>query len=144
MALGYTKNRQQKTLGVVNLRPHHLLCIRTFSGAGYSHEFIDNMHRVVSACKIPSQTIKIVEGLDDICACCPHNQGNLCIRNDDMAKGMDKRTLSILGLRLDFLYNSLNLGDIIEIAIQQGLFCDVCERCEWFDPYCRSYICNSI
>ncbi len=51
----------------VRLRAHHLLCILTYIGKGYSPAFTDNM-TVIAGRISAGETIEIVEGPDDICA----------------------------------------------------------------------------
>lgn len=51
----------------VSLRPHHLLCILTYAGKGYSPAFTANM-TVIAGRIAAGETIEIVSGPDDICA----------------------------------------------------------------------------
>jgi hypothetical protein len=50
----------------VRLRPHHLLCILTYVGKGYSPAFTANMTAIAGRLAA-GETIEIVEGPDDIC-----------------------------------------------------------------------------
>ena len=51
----------------VRLRPHHLLCMLTYAGKGYSPAFTANMTAVVGRIA-GGEPIEIVSGPDDICA----------------------------------------------------------------------------
>lgn len=51
----------------VRLRAHHLLCLLTYVGKGYSPAFIANMTRIARLIAA-GETVEIVEGPDDICA----------------------------------------------------------------------------
>lgn len=51
----------------VRLRPHHLLCMLTYVGAGYSPAFTANMDRVVARIG-RREPVEIVAGPDAICA----------------------------------------------------------------------------
>lgn len=51
----------------VRLRPHHLLCLLSYSGRGYSPAFSANMTRVARRLGA-GERVEIVEGPDDICA----------------------------------------------------------------------------
>lgn len=51
----------------VRLRPHHLLCVLTYVGKGYSPAFTANMTRIAERLR-SGEVIEIVEGPDDICA----------------------------------------------------------------------------
>ncbi|WP_333682865.1 DUF1284 domain-containing protein [Pontibaca methylaminivorans] len=51
----------------VRLRPHHLLCMLTFSGQGYTPAFTANMRAIMDRLG-KGEEILIVTGPDDICA----------------------------------------------------------------------------
>lgn len=51
----------------VRLRPHHLLCLLTYAGKGYSPAFVAN-YDAVAARLSAGEEIEIVSGPDDICA----------------------------------------------------------------------------
>ncbi|MEO1226164.1 MAG: DUF1284 domain-containing protein [Pseudomonadota bacterium] len=51
----------------VRLRPHHLLCVLTYVGKGYSRAFVANMTRIAERLGA-GEAVEIVEGPDDICA----------------------------------------------------------------------------
>ncbi|MBE0446548.1 MAG: DUF1284 domain-containing protein [Actinobacteria bacterium] len=125
---------------LINLRGHHLLCVRTFSGAGYDISFIDNMYRIVDACKSPSRPIRIVRGLDDICAFCPHSDGSSCLKDENRALSMDKAVLAALGIRPGGTYTSLYLQREVEGGIRRQLFHDICAQCNWFASHCHRII----
>lgn len=50
----------------VRLRPHHLLCMLTYVGKGYSPRFVEN-YEAIAARLSAGEEIEIVEGPDDIC-----------------------------------------------------------------------------
>ncbi|TWB55440.1 hypothetical protein FBZ98_103838 [Rhizobium sp. ERR 922] len=51
----------------VRLRAHHLLCMLTFVGEGYTSAFTDNYRRIAERLS-EGEKIKLVSGPDDICA----------------------------------------------------------------------------
>ena len=51
----------------VRLRAHHLLCMLTFVGEGYTSAFTDNYHRIAERLS-EGEEIKLISGPDDICA----------------------------------------------------------------------------
>ncbi len=51
----------------IRLRSHHLLCILTYVGKGYSPAFTDNMTQVAERLS-SGEEVEIVEGPDAICA----------------------------------------------------------------------------
>ena len=63
----------------IRLRPHHGLCIRHFTGKGYSPAFVENMARVIAGLRAAPETdIELTAGADVLCASCPHNQSGWC------------------------------------------------------------------
>lgn len=52
---------------MINMRGHHLLCVLTFEGAGYSQRFTRNLAAIVERLSA-GEEILIVAGPDDICA----------------------------------------------------------------------------
>ncbi|WP_180901811.1 DUF1284 domain-containing protein [Martelella soudanensis] len=50
----------------IRLRPHHLLCMLTYAGKGYSPAFTANMTAIVGRIA-GGEPIEIVSGADDIC-----------------------------------------------------------------------------
>src|SRR3990172_4704328 len=94
---------------IISLRAHHLLCICTFSGTGYSAEFTSNMRTIVDACRRPGQRVALVEGSDDVCAPCPHHAGSICNSDDERAALMDRFVHTALGVETGGIYRSLPL-----------------------------------
>ena len=61
------------TASALHLRPHHLLCLQTFVGRGYSKEFVEHMTIVKRQLSTdPCTPIILVNGADDLCAHCPN------------------------------------------------------------------------
>lgn len=52
----------------LSLRPHHLLCILTYVGKGYSVDFVDNFDEIIGRINGGETTIRVIQGPDDICA----------------------------------------------------------------------------
>src|SRR4051794_14584578 len=59
--------RHRWTAMTVRLRPHHLLCLLTYVGEGYSPDFVDNLD-YVSRKLLQGEDVLLVDGPDDICA----------------------------------------------------------------------------
>lgn len=61
------------------LRFHHVMCMHTYSGTGYSKEFSLRMEQLISDCQNHPETILDLTGCcDDLCAVCPHRRESLC------------------------------------------------------------------
>jgi hypothetical protein len=62
---------------VIRLRGHHLLCLQTYKGLGYSEGFVRGMDAIAERLNA-GETVEIVEGPDDICAGWAHDPANHC------------------------------------------------------------------
>ena len=73
------QSRCSSPSAVLHLRPHHLLCLQTFTGRGYSEEFVRHMTLVKrQLTRDPRTAIELVSGVDDLCAHCPNNVDGQC------------------------------------------------------------------
>ncbi len=64
---------------IVRLRAHHLLCILTYRGKGYSPAFVRTMSRVVARLSRGAR-VGIVAGPDDICRGLRGGRARHCVR----------------------------------------------------------------
>ncbi len=101
------------------------------------------MRRVVDSCNVAGRAINIVEGPDDICAACPHNDGSMCRKNSQLAAELDERALFVLGLDYGRIYDSIPLFAKVEDAMRTGVFYEICLRCEWFASFCRGALLDN-
>lgn len=127
---------------MVRLRPHHLLCMLTYAGKGYSPEFIANFDRVTSLVASGTETIQITFAPDDICsplltdpACHCRNQ-NVLDRDHLASTALsallqtpiaENATVALTTDRLDHMRH----------AFQSGSIRKACEGCQWV-PLCDS------
>jgi len=51
----------------IRLRPHHMLCMLTYIGKGYSSSFVSNYNNIARRLSA-GEDIEIIDGPDDICA----------------------------------------------------------------------------
>ena len=126
----------------VRLRPHHLLCVLTYVGRGYSPAFTANMARVAERLGA-GEDIELVAGPDDICAPLldgpdPHCRRASVTERDRAAAhdlhdllGFDLRTGAHLMLDEDLI------GRLRE-AFASDKIRPACTGCEWVD------LCGSI
>ena len=125
----------------VKLRPHHLLCILTYVGKGYSPAFVANYDAI--AARISSgEDIVLTPGPDDICAALLKERDPHCV-NDNVATRDDLAadTLSQLFDR------EIRTGDEFHIdarsfsqlrdAFRAGYFAKACSGCAWVS-LCRT------
>lgn len=126
---------------LVRLRGHHLLCLLTYKGLGYSQEFVAGMTATAGRL-IAGATVEIVEGPDDICEpLCRAEQHPHC--HETTVPERDRRALSLipslLGRRLAvgdrFVFDD-QLRTHLRAAYRDGAFEQACTLCEW-QPLCR-------
>ena len=85
--------------GIINLRPHHLLCIQKFTGHGYDEAFTTHMTELVSSfVNEPGRIVKLVSGPDELCSVCPNRLAGRC-SSDEKVQRMDGAVLNICGIK---------------------------------------------
>tara|TARA_Y100001001_G_C7977147_1_gene298021 strand:+ start:495 stop:1016 length:522 start_codon:yes stop_codon:yes gene_type:complete len=140
----FNMNKDFKKKTMITLRPHHLLCILTYIGEGYSRDFTQNMTQIVERINQGERDILICEGPDDICA----------PRIDAMRSGKDpechcltsritKRDRAAAKELEAILGQTIQNGSILILscekiaqlrhAFRQGEIRKACRDCQWFD-----------
>lgn len=119
----------------VRLRPHHLLCLLTYAGKGYSAGFVANMD-LVAGKVAAGEEIVIISGPDDICAplagTADCHCGNESVRVRDLAALkalsalLDRPLAPGAGLRLN-----ADLLARLRAAFAKGVIRQACAGCEW-------------
>jgi len=119
----------------IRLRPHHLLCLLTYVGKGYSAAFTAN-YDAIAARIGDGEAVLIVAGPDDICAPLlieaePHCHRDSVIERDRLAL----RDLS------ELLQTPLAIGELVMLgpalleqmreAFATGRTRAACAGCEW-------------
>jgi len=119
----------------VRLRAHHLLCLLTYVGKGYSPAFTANYDKVVKRLG-EGEGVVIVAGPDDICAPLlgepePHCLSQSAVERDRLA-ARDVGTL--LGRPIEpgdrFVLDASSLAGMRK-AFSAGLTRQACSGCEW-------------
>ena len=116
----------------VALRPHHLLCLLTYAGKGYTPAFTDNFDAIVARLNA-GEDIRVVVGPDDICWPWLGEPEAHCRRDSVTAR--DGRALADLSALLDRPVASTTvLPDIatLRAAFSHGAVRSACTGCEWF------------
>lgn len=119
----------------VTLRPHHLLCLLTYVGKGYSPAFVAGYDRIVARLNA-GEEIGITAGPDDICApiACDlheHCHGASVISRDAFAAEDVARILAqdiAPGAR--FRLSRANITDL-RTAFASGDIRRACKGCQW-------------
>ncbi|MCM2496292.1 DUF1284 domain-containing protein [Neorhizobium galegae] len=119
----------------VRLRPHHLLCMLTFVGEGYSPAFVANYRRLAGRLSA-GEPIEIVSGPDDICAPLLSDEDAHCFGAS--VTGRDAAALADVARLLE---RELEIGSVIASdpalfeklrrAFSAGVTRRACTGCEW-------------
>ena len=126
----------------VALRPHHLLCMLTYVGKGYSDAFCANYDGIIARLA-SGEAIRLVEGPDDICAPVLESAGSHC-RNESVTE-RDAAALAaavgLLGMPLasgsEFRLDADRLASF-RAAFRSGSSRAACGGCEW------TALCDSV
>lgn len=125
----------------VELRAHHLLCILTYIGKGYSRDFTDNM-TVIAGRISAGEMIEVIDGPDDICAPRRTEINGHChddsVLNRDLKAAVDVgRVLQApvhTGARFSLDAHSLKR---LRTAFTRRQIRSACEDCQW-DEICTA------
>lgn len=125
----------------VRLRPHHLLCLLTYAGNGYSAAFTAGFDAIVARLS-QGAPVLLVDGPDDVCAPLLHDATAHCRR--DSVRQRDQRAAADLGA---LLQRPIAAGALLTLdaaalaawrhAFAQGRTRTACAGCEW-QPLCSS------
>ena len=129
---------QDSITPAIRMRPHHLLCMLTFVGKGYSQEFTANFERVMHLIASGDQTVEIVLGPDDLCApllgdpAC-HCRNASALERDRLAA---EALTGLLQQPIDegsILRLTWNVLDELRRAFRTGTIRKACRGCQWSD-----------
>ncbi len=119
----------------IRLRPHHLLCLQTYAGKGYTPAFTAN-YDLIAARLSSGEDIEIVEGPDDICTPLltepdPHCwRDSVTQRDHQAAANLQPLLTANTGTKLTLIAPLL---DTMRTAFRQGTLRPACTGCEWSD-----------
>ncbi|CAH1655127.1 conserved hypothetical protein [Hyphomicrobiales bacterium] len=121
----------------VRLRPHHLLCMLTYAGRGYSAAFTANLDAIIR--RLASEDILIVAGPDDICApllCGPEADDAHCrtarveARDSAAARAVEDLLLQPVCTG-EHLVIGPNERERLRAAFRAGTSRSACAGCNW-------------
>jgi hypothetical protein len=119
----------------VRLRPHHLLCMLTFAGEGYTPAFVANFAAIVQRIGA-GEPIELIDGADDVCAPLEASGDTHCA---NASVGRRDRTallaLAEAGLPVAVRPFAVDAERLAELRRQfaAGTVRAACRGCEWFD-----------
>lgn len=119
----------------VRLRPHHLLCMLTYAGEGYTPAFTAGFNRIVQRIR-EGDEILVVSGPDDVCAPLlggpdAHCRRNSVLERDRVSAGALAALLGcpiLPGERIAITANHLAR---MRAAFAAGDSRGACSGCEW-------------
>jgi uncharacterized protein len=115
------------------LRPHHLLCLLSFSGEGYSREFEAEFARLAKLYARPGTLLEVVAGPDMACQTCPHLANGVCTSPadgpDQRVQALDNAILALLGLTPG-IHRAGAIHACIAACSKEQL-AGVCADCSW-------------
>jgi hypothetical protein len=121
---------------MIRLRPHHLLCMLTFAGKGYTADFVANFEQVLVRIAAGNETIEIVEGPDDICA--PLLTETECHCHNESVRQRDRQASEAISRLLQRPIQAgeqFNLGHeqlgVLRRAFAEGTIRLACTGCPW-------------
>lgn len=137
---------------MIRLRPHHLLCMLTYAGRGYTPRFTSGMDDLIRRLG-SGEEIRIIDGPDDICApwleeAAAQAEGDAAIRaphcHEARITSRDQHAASdiaaLLGREIP-AGSSLRLDAILIARLREAFQGNVirsgCTACEWKD-FCDS------
>lgn len=126
---------------MLEVRPHHLLCMKAFIGRGYSKKFADNMTDIIlNLNEDKNQSIKIKASLDSICSKCPNNIENKhCATNEEVLQ-MDNKVMIYFNIT-EGVYKYEKIESLIYNNINEDIIEDICKNCSWYKKTnCKKFI----
>ncbi|WP_273792868.1 DUF1284 domain-containing protein [Brucella anthropi] len=121
----------------IRLRGHHLLCMLTYVGKGYSPAFVKNYDRIAERLS-EGEVILLVDGPDDICT--PLLCGGDCHCYEASVRERDRLALEAVGELIGqtlFTQNPFELDAerlaAMRSAFAKGTLRKACQHCEWSD-----------
>jgi uncharacterized protein len=119
----------------VRLRAHHLLCMLTYVGKGYSEAFVANYDAVVARLN-KGEDIVLVAGPDDICAPllsgreCHCHRPSVARRDGQAAHAISSLLARDVGPGMTLVLDDSVLAKM-RAAFRLGGTRAACEACEW-------------
>jgi hypothetical protein len=126
----------------IRLRAHHLLCMLTFVGEGYTPAFTENYIRIARRLS-SGEDIELVDGPDDICApllsgAAAHCHNESVVARDRAAAQAVGRLLGMAVWKGTRIYPDAALLKRLRRNFALGTIRKACDECEW------SELCNDI
>jgi hypothetical protein len=116
---------------MINIRPHHILCMHGFAGKGYSEIFIENMKNVIESIRKENQLL-IVFSRDDICKKCPNLQAEKYCMTEEKINRLDSVTITEFDLE-EKIYAYTEIVEILKKKNVANILEKICVECGWYE-----------
>ncbi len=122
------------------IRPHHGLCLKHFTGNGYSDGFIQRMTEVsVELQTNPFREIVLYSETDILCKACPHNVNGICETAQKVAR-YDQKCLELCGLHNGEIMQWQQFEQlIVQKILKPHRLSEICSDCCWSN-ICQNHI----
>jgi hypothetical protein len=124
--------------GIGALRAHHVMCVTTFAGKGYSSGFVQEMTRIWRAIRAGTVArVRVTAEADPVCNACPHLQD---VENPESCRfhasvaSRDRRMIEAMGWTEGQPVDLVQALDVVHESHTE-LMARVCTGCEWV-PIC--------
>lgn len=120
---------------MIRLRPHHLLCMLTYVGKGYTERFTANMTAVMQRINKGERDILLIEGPDDLCAPRLNDPDDPdCHCHQEKMTRRDEAAMADLGVTYgDHLTLTLDLISDYRKKFAARETRSACSACQWHD-----------
>lgn len=121
---------------MITIRPHHLLCMQSFRGKGYSPSFVEAMTVIIKELREdPKQKVLLQISFDSICEACPRKEG--ACKESHSVVAMDQKVIELFHLA----EGSIIYEDALAKVYSQFTEVEhekICRHCSWYKQgYCR-------
>ena len=129
----------------ITLRIHHVICMQSFIGKGYSEKFVSNFDSILQYIQINhnKKVISLVNYCDDICKYCPNKLNNNKCINEEFINNLDYSYKIICNFDYSAKYSLDEINNIIKNTLTINKFKETCNKCKWYG-ICSRLIKNII
>jgi len=132
---------------IIQIRPHHLLCIPRFYGGGYSKEFGENLKKICfDIRKNPNLKIRVLKKCDDLCEKCPYKKDNICKKTPKLNHWIlrqDDKVLKKLKLKDNSIHKARDIFNLSIDSVTSQNIKDICKGCVFLKNCIKVGINNS-
>ena len=119
----------------IRLRAHHLLCMLTFAGEGYTPDFVANFAAIVARIGA-GEAVELVDGPDDVCAPLAVTADTHCDEPSVRRRDRDAlRALAVaeppLSVERPLLLDAAAIA-VLRAQFAAGTIRPACAGCEWY------------